>query len=87
MDFNVRFSDTPSVFTSKLTDGNTTVPLRLETGSAETSDHTKLNNRDLPNQHPITAITDLERELAEKLEEADFEELTNLDIIKLWNAL
>lgn len=31
----------------------------------ETSDHAKLNNRELPNQHPIEAITGLSEVLAE----------------------
>lgn len=32
-----------------------------------TMDHSKLTNRDLPDQHPIGAITDLTKELSQKL--------------------
>lgn len=40
-----------------------------------TADHAKLTNRDALNQHPISAITDLQTELDNKVNAADFEEL------------
>lgn len=40
-----------------------------------TSDHARLTNRDALNQHPISAITDLQNTLDEKVNLADFEEL------------
>lgn len=39
-------------------------------GPAGTTDHTELLNRDAANQHPISAITDLQDTLDEKLETA-----------------
>lgn len=35
------------------------------------NDHTKLHNRDKPNQHPIEAITNLRDELDAKISESD----------------
>lgn len=43
-----------------------------------TSDHTKLINRDAPEQHPIEAITNLNTELGNRVVSGDT--LTNLDI-------
>lgn len=47
------------------------------------SDHSKLVNRDLPDQHPIEAITDLQSELDEKLEDSDLQALSNIEIENL----
>lgn len=44
-------------------------------------DHTKLENRDQPNQHPIKAISGLRKELNTKLGEGDT--LTNEDLLKI----
>jgi len=46
-----------------------------------TTDHNKLNNRNLPDQHPISAITDLEKKLNTKVELSHF--ATNADINKM----
>lgn len=46
-----------------------------------TSDHTQLTNRDVSDQHPISAITDLENELGAKL--SDIPTLTNIEIEKI----
>lgn len=43
-----------------------------------TSDHSKLTNLDAPDQHPISAITNLETALDNKLDASGF--LTNLEI-------
>ena len=43
-----------------------------------TNDHTKLNNRDLPDQHPISAITGLEEALAKAGGEVDPDEIARL---------
>lgn len=62
------------------------VPLKMqEIQQVATADHSKLANRDLPDQHPIGAITDLE----EKLEEAgeDPDTMTNAEIDQLWKAI
>ena len=47
------------------------------------SDHSHLINRELADQHPITAITGLE----DALEESSVEEMTMLDIIDMWNSI
>lgn len=63
-----------------------TTPLEVEEiQQVATADHSKLANRDKPDQHPIEAITDLE----EKLEEAsaDPNTMTNLEIEQLWNQI
>lgn len=49
------------------------------------SDHSQLQNRDKPEQHPISAITELERVLSQKLDPDDCEALTNSDIEALIN--
>lgn len=46
-----------------------------------TSDHTQLTNRDVSDQHPISAITNLESELGAKL--SDIPALTNIEIEKI----
>ena len=43
-----------------------------------TSDHTKLTNRDAPEQHPISAITNLDTELDNRV--VDGNALTNQEI-------
>ena len=52
-------------------------------GTEVVNDHDKLINRELDNQHPISAITGLQ----EVLDEEDTEEMTMLDVIDLWNQL
>lgn len=42
-------------------------PADPDSPSSGTNDHSKLINRDKPNQHPIGAITDLSKELSQKL--------------------
>ena len=42
-------------------------PIKPDTPSGGTNDHCKLINRDQPDQHPIGAITDLSKELSQKL--------------------
>lgn len=62
------------------------VPLNMqEIQQVATSDHSKLANRNLPDQHPIGAITDLQ----EKLEEAgeDPDAMTNAEIDQLWKVI
>lgn len=46
-----------------------------------TSDHSKLENRDMDNQHPISAITDLKTQLGRKMESSNA--LSNIDIQKI----
>lgn len=61
-------------------------PLELEEiQQVATSDHSKLAHRDLPDQHPIGAITDLQK----KLEEAgkDPDAMTNAEIDQLWKTI
>lgn len=50
-----------------------------ETVEVMTSDHTKLINRDVPEQHPINAITDLNPELGARPSTA----LSNQDILNI----
>lgn len=45
------------------------------------SDHNKLTNRDLPDQHPVKSITNLSRELGDRLLKTEV--LTNTEIQKL----
>lgn len=49
-----------------------------------TSDHNKLQNRELADQHPIKAITGLTEELDDKLEG---ETITNEEIDSLWKLI
>lgn len=64
-------------------------------GGVGTMNHAKLINRDDPDQHPIDAITDLARELAGKTTVADvemtlyrnMEEISNQEILKIWNNM
>lgn len=85
MNFDVKFDNSNKDITVQMS-GDTSYTVNMGTSSSGTTDHNKLKNRDAENQHPI-AITDLEKELSEKLEEEDLEEFSNLDIIKLWNSI
>lgn len=49
-----------------------------------TSDHTKLNNRDAAQQHPINAITNLNTELGNRVVSGDT--LTNLEIEQIFTG-
>lgn len=71
---------------------NGTFPLAFEEGETfqttmdqvvevATSDHSKLKNRDMDNQHPISAITDLKTQLGRKMESSNA--LSNIDIQKI----
>lgn len=61
-------------------------PLELEEiQQVATSDHSKLANRDLPDQHPIGAITDLQKKLEEAGEDPDA--MTNAEIDQLWKVI
>lgn len=86
MNFDVKFDNSNKDITVQMS-GDTSYTVNMGTSSSGTTDHNKLKNRDAENQHPIKAITDLEKELSEKLEEEDLEEFSNLDIIKLWNSI
>lgn len=55
-----------------------------EGGIVATTDHARLRNRDLADQHPISAITGLEAALAERVV-AD--EATAADIDDIWDAV
>lgn len=48
-------------------------------GESGTTDHSKLINRDIPEQHPISAITNLTQELDNKFQESDLG--TNLQVL------
>lgn len=52
-------------------------------GSA--GDHSALLNRNLPDQHPIIAITNLDQTLNKKLNSEDVQPLANSDIEQLLN--
>lgn len=67
--------------------GGTPYTVHMGISSSGTIYHNKLKNRDTENQHPIKAITGLERELSEKLEENDLGEISAGDIIELWNSI
>ena len=56
-----------------------------ETIRVSTSDHAELLNRDLPDQHPIEAITGLTGTLGGKVSAADA--LTNLEIEALLGVI
>lgn len=64
-------------------------------GPPGTTDHRKLAGREAADQHPIGAITGLEEELAAQLTEEDVSrqldreltELTNQDIMRIWNSV
>ncbi len=64
-------------------------------GPPGTTDHRKLEGREAADQHPIGAITGLERELAAQLTAEDVSrqldreltELTNQDILRIWNSI
>ena len=79
---NVTFGENDKSFDASL--GDTSNELGSSFGNVveiTTSDHNKLNNRNLPDQHPISAITDLEKELNTKVELSNF--ATNADIYKM----
>ncbi len=65
------------------------------TGPPGTTDHRKLAGREAPDQHPIQAITGLEEELAAQLTAEDVSrqldrelvELSNQDILRIWNTV
>lgn len=50
-----------------------------------TSDHSQLANRDLPEQHPMSAITGLEETLENCVKVGDYAEFTAQDIYNIWN--
>jgi len=52
-----------------------------------TAKHDKLINRDLPDQHPITAITGLEEALDNAITGDELIEFTNQEVIALWNMI
>ena len=45
-----------------------------------TNNHDDLSNRELDNQHPISAITELQSELDSKVKSSELQGLTNLEI-------
>ena len=67
--FNTMLSDTGDDFVTDF--GSTTM--------VSTSDHRDLSHKDAPNQHPISAITDL----SDTLDTCADSELTNLEIYSI----
>lgn len=65
--------------------GTTTAEVKNGSGGDGTTDHAQLINRDAPEQHPITAITDLDDTLLAKVSTSDA--LTNMEIEKLLGGL
>ncbi len=47
-------------------------------------DHNQLINREIPDQHPIEAITDLRQELDDRPEA---EAITNMELDSIWNLV
>ena len=60
-----------------------TIKVELIGGSGGTTDHSKLKNRDAKDQHPISAISDLSKELNSKMNEGEVEVMSNQDIENL----
>lgn len=72
MNFDVKFKEINSSFATDFSIINQSFDSDFgtlqEVMVGGTTDHNELLNRDLANQHPISAITDLETELDGKLE-------------------
>ena len=63
-DFKAKFSSgSNSSFKASFASGNKTAPVVFP-ATGGTADHTKLLNRDAPNQHPIESITNLNETLS-----------------------
>lgn len=78
-DFKVQFEATNLGFDTEFSTENDEFTAEFDgLNMVTTSDHNKLNNRDLPDQHPITAIAGLEQELSGKLE--NIPAMTNMEI-------
>lgn len=81
VEFEVKFEETDLGFNAEFSSENDVFNVEFDnTDVVEivTSDHSKLINRDLADQHPIASITGLENELNDKLE--DIPAMTNEDI-------
>lgn len=79
MEFNVVFGDeSQEVFEADLEFSNT-----VAVGS---KDHRELEHRDADDQHPMSAITGLEKSLEKKVEEGEILALSNQDIENLINS-
>lgn len=67
-------------------------PVTTETGygvirAGGTSDHSRLTGRELPDQHPISAISDLEQELHNRLTSEDLTEYSDSEVNALWELI
>lgn len=73
MNLQVKFSEGTEAFNGNLDEDDLSVQAEFgETQNIGTTKHNELSNRNLADQHPITAITGLEEALAEKLPASDF---------------
>lgn len=80
-EFKATFKETNFGFDAEFVNDNSEFEMEfnnINVVEVMTSDHSKLLNRDISDQHPITAITGLEDELSGKLE--SIPAMTNSDI-------
>lgn len=79
VEFKVKFEETDFGFDTEFSSENDVFNVGFDNMSVVTaSDHNVLVNRDMPNQHPISAIVGLESELSGKLEAIPA--MTNMEI-------
>lgn len=65
----LRIDDIGSTIHSAVASNGDSATLSItDTQVITTDDHSQLSNRDLPEQHPISAISDLSEELDERVE-------------------
>lgn len=87
INFAVDFQENNSVFTAEFSTSDKTFESKMvEVQEVVTSDHRKLVNRDAENQHPISAITNLEAELDGKITSKEHQPMSNMEIENLINS-
>jgi len=86
MAFKIEFGDiSQSAQVHMGTPAGASVEMGLDVAQIATNDHDALINRDKEDQHPIEAITGLQRKLADVEESADIQALSNEDIEEIIN--
>lgn len=89
MEFDVTLKQEPRIIDVEMSDAPDSFEANMEVGNTVAvgnSDHRELKYRDAADQHPISAITGLEKSLDKKVEEGEIQTLSNQDIEDLINS-
>ena len=89
MEFDVTFEREARKINVAMAEASDSLETDIEVGNTVAvgnSDHRELKYRDAEDQHPISAITGLEKSLDKKVEEGEIQTLSNQDIEDLINS-